>query len=267
MGRFALRYAETVKDKISKGGITKINRVVAKQITEDGKLIIATLNANFTAVKVHQGEYVFAELVKLLAKNVISFTKRYAPQEHPRIMQYLKTRAKRQVIIPIFANLLTKGKGKGQAKKQKDTKQRSWTYLQETAASLISPGPYQPAKGKEKNKGKSKGSGKEKGKPKGGKGKGKGDKGKGFPKGKGKPSPKGNATPGLQAFKSQTTEVNHGHLKCHFCHIIGHIKPNCRKWLALQTSDQYKQRNSHEPKYQLIYDHLEDSILAPRLCQ
>jgi hypothetical protein len=82
----ALRYAETVKDKISKGRIIKINRVVAKQITEDEKLIIATLNANFTAVKVHQGEYVFAELVKLLAKNVTSFTKRYTPQEHPRIM-------------------------------------------------------------------------------------------------------------------------------------------------------------------------------------
>jgi hypothetical protein len=48
----ALRYAETVKDKVSRGRRTKINRVVAKQITEDEKLIIATLNVNFTAVKV-----------------------------------------------------------------------------------------------------------------------------------------------------------------------------------------------------------------------
>jgi hypothetical protein len=233
----ALRYAETVKDKISKGRIIKINRVVAKQITEDEKLIIATLNANFTftAVKVHQGEYVFAELVKLLAKNVTSFTKRYTPQEHPRIMQYLKTRAKRQAIIQTFTSQLPKGKGKGQVKRQKvqDTKQRSWTYLQEPATSLTSPGPYQTTKGKRKDKGKSKGSGKGKGKPKG---KGKGDKGKGFPKGKGKPSTKGNATPGLQPFKPQASEVNHGHLKCHFCHIIGHIKPNCRKWLALHTN-------------------------------
>ncbi len=210
----------------------------------------------------------FAELVKLLAKNVTSFTKRYAPQEHPRIMQYLETRAKRQVIMPTFANLLPKGKGKGQFKRQKvqDTKQLSWTYLQEPATSLVSPGLYQPAKGKGKDKGKPRGNGKGKGKPKG-KGKGKGDKRKGYPKGKGKSSPKGNATPGLQPFKPQTTEVNHGHLKFHFCHIIGHIKPNCRKWLALQTSDQYKQRDSHETKYQLIYDHLEDSVLAPRLCQ
>jgi hypothetical protein len=56
-------------------------------------------------------------------------------------------------------------------------------------------------------------------------------------------------------------------LKCHFCHTIGHIKPNCRKWLVLQTSDTYNQKKGHEPKYQLIYEHLEDSILAPRSCQ
>jgi hypothetical protein len=47
----------------------------------------------------------------------------------------------------------------------------------------------------------------------------------------------------------------------------GHIKPNCRKWFALSQSEQYQHRPSHEIKYQLIYDHLEDSILAPRYCQ
>ena len=78
---------------------------------------------------------------------------------------------------------------------------------------------------------------------------------------------KGVPSLGIHSFPPKTGEPNHGHLKCHFCHVIGHIKPNCRKWLALQTSDQYKQRNSHETKYQLIYDHLEDSILAPRVCQ
>jgi hypothetical protein len=31
--------------------------------------------------------------------------------------------------------------------------------------------------------------------------------------------------------------------------------------------EKYQQRNSHETKYQLIYDYLEDSVLAPRLCQ
>ena len=262
-----LRYGETV-DEISKRRQGKINRVVAKQITDDEKLIIATLQSAFTAVNIHNGVYPFTELVKLLAQNVTSFTKKYTPQEHPRIMQYLKTRSKRQVILPLFVNPATKG-GHGKAKRLKVDKkpnQRQWTYMQEPATGLVSPAPYQPkGKGKGKVKGKSKGKGKTA--PKGlGKGKLKG-KGKFQPKGKGKFQPKGNPSPTLPSVTSKAGDTNHGHLKCHFCHVVGHIKPNCRKWLALQTSDQYKQRNSHEPKYQLIYDHLEDSILAPRSCQ
>ena len=82
-----LRYGETVHE-ISVQRQSKINRVVAKQITDDEKLIIATLQSAFTAVSIHNGVYPFSELVKLLAQNVTSFTKRYTPHEHPRIMQY-----------------------------------------------------------------------------------------------------------------------------------------------------------------------------------
>ena len=261
-----LRYGETV-DEISVQRQSKINRVVAKQITDDEKLIIATLQSAFTAVNIHNGVYPFSELVKLLAQNVTSFTKRYTPHEHPRIMQYLKTRSKRQVILPTFTNPGAKG-GQGNAKRVKVQKpsQRRWTFLQEPTTGLVPPAPYQP-KGKGKGKGKFKGKPKGKGKP-ASKGMPKGKpKGKGLGKGKGKLQPKGNPPPTLSTFPSKPGEPQHGHLKCHFCHVIGHIKPNCRKWLALQTSDQYKQRNSHEPKYQLIYDHLEDSVFAPRLCQ
>ena len=263
-----LRYGETV-DEVSKIRQIKINRVVAKQITDDEKLTVATLQSAFTAVSIHNGLYPFSELVKLLAQNVTSFTKRYTPHEHPRIMQYLKTRAKRQVILPTFTNPATKaGQGKAKRTKVQKPNQRQWTYLQEPTTGLVSPAQYQPkgkGKGKFGNKGKPKGKGKPhqkgttKGKPKG--------KGKVPGKGKGPMQPKGNPAPTASLFPTKAGEPSHGHLKCHFCHVIGHIKPNCRKWLALQTSDQYKQRNSHETKYQLIYDHLEDSVLAPRLCQ
>jgi hypothetical protein len=265
-----LRYGETVEE-ISKIRQTKINRVVAKQITDEEKLIIATLQSAFTAVNIHNGIYPFSDCGKLLAQNVTSFTKRYTPYEHSRIMQYLKTRSKRQVILPAFTNQTPKG-GQGKAKRTKVQKpnQRLWTYLQEPETGLVLPGQYQPkgknkGKGKGKSKGQSKGKGKTtlKGTPKG-KSKGKGTS---LGKGKGKLQPKGTSSPGTPSFLSKAGEPNHGHLKCHFCHVIGHIKTKCRKWLALQTSDQYKQRNSHETKYQLIYDHLEDSVLAPRLCQ
>jgi hypothetical protein len=108
-----------------------------------------------------------------------------------------------------------------------------------------------------KGKGKGKGKGKLKGKPKGG---------------KGKQTPKGNLFPRgpLPAFNAQTTSAPMvSSIKCHFCHAVCHIKPNCRKWLALSQNERYRyqQRNSHETKYQMIYDHLEDSVLAPRFCQ
>jgi hypothetical protein len=96
-------------------------------------------------------------------------------------------------------------------------------------------------------------------------GKSKGDKGKRIPKGN--PFIRGPA-PGLPAFNTQTTSPPMTpSIKCHFCHVVGHIKPNCRQWLALSQNERYQQRNSHERKYQLIYDYLEDSVLTPRFCQ
>ena len=142
--------------------------------------------------------------------------------------------------------------------------------------SLVAPSPffkgkgYRDGKGKGKTKMGSKGKGKDKypSFPKGKgkvKGKTKGWKGKRTPKGK--PMAHG-LTPGLPASNTQAaTQTAASTITCHFCHAPGHIKPNCRKWLALSQSAKYQQRNSHETKYQLIYDHLEDSVLAPRPCQ
>ncbi len=147
------------------------------------------------------------------------------------------------------------------------------------APGLSAPSPFQKGKGYHDGKGKSKMGSKGKGKGKGkssssSKGKGKG-KNKGKSKGsKGKRAPKGKSvtqglTPGLPSFHAQTdSQAEAPHIRCHFCHALGHYKPNCRKWLALLSqSEPYQQRNSHVTKYQLIYDHLEDSVLAPRHCQ
>jgi hypothetical protein len=187
-------------------------------------------------------------------------------------MKYLRTRATKQVVTPTYITATPSGKsGKGSVKRLKVAGQRGWTLLQETTTGPLAPAPYQPkGKGKGKpqdgkgkaygNKGKGKSSSK-------GKGKGKMSGSKGKRHTKGKFNPKGTSDNGLTPFVKVETNLNHGHLKCHFCHTIGHIKPNCRKWLALQTSEAYNQRKGHEPKYQLIYDHLEDSLLAPRSCQ
>ena len=106
----SLRYGETV-EKISKVRMGKINRVVARQISDEEKLIIATLQPTFSALNIHNGLYSHPDLVKLLAQNVTSFTKKYTPLEHPRIMKYLRTRAARQVVTPTYITATPKGKG------------------------------------------------------------------------------------------------------------------------------------------------------------
>jgi hypothetical protein len=77
-----LRYAETI-EKISGIRLTKINKIIAKQVTDDEKLTISTLNSTYSsAIKIQDGAYDITELIQLLAQNVTSFTKRYQPTEH-----------------------------------------------------------------------------------------------------------------------------------------------------------------------------------------
>ena len=270
-----LRYGETVK-KVTGTRQIKINKVVSRQITDDEKLVISTINPAFSAVVMNTGKYIFAELVKLLAQNATSFTKRYVPTEHPRISKYLHTRSLKYRHVMESITQAPKGKGKGKPiKKQRIHDGRAWAYLTEAASpSLVSPSPYLKGKGHRDGKGKDR---------KGPKGKGNKGKFSSIPKGKGKVkgktkgikgkrTPKGKSltqglTPGHPALPTQTpSRPGEPAIRCHFCHAPNHIKPNCRKWLALSQSEKYQQRNSHETKYQLIYDHLEDSVLAPRHC-
>ncbi len=268
------RYVDTVK-KSTPGQNAKINKVISKQITDDEKATIATLDTLYSALSLNAGQYIFTDLVKLLAQNVTSFTKTYVPSKHERISKYLRTRAEKYKNIFLLASQGSKDKGTASKRQKMGGKgQRGWVYLEEaTPSGLVAPAPYSKGKVKGKGKGKSKDKGKANLSSTYGKGKGK-DKGKGKGKDKSKGKGKGKAK-GLRGPASGTAFVpasaagssSASLIKCHFCHIVGHIKPNCRKWLALSKNEQYQQRNTHATKYQLIYDHLEDSVLAPRYCQ
>jgi hypothetical protein len=65
----SLRYGETI-ERISAGRQNNINKVIAKQITDDEKLTIATLKPEYSSIKILSGTYTFAELVKLFAELV-----------------------------------------------------------------------------------------------------------------------------------------------------------------------------------------------------
>jgi hypothetical protein len=75
--------------------------VISKQITEDEKLIITTINSTYTSDYINKGDYILGDLINLLAQHTSNFAaKRYQPNEHPRIIAYLKTRA-RSAGIPL----------------------------------------------------------------------------------------------------------------------------------------------------------------------
>jgi hypothetical protein len=191
-----LRYGDIVK-KITTGQNTKINKVISKQITDDEKATIATLDTLYSALSLNAGQYIFTNLVKLLAQNVTSFTKRYVPSEHVRIANYLRTRAVRYKNIFLLASQGSKEKGTWFKRQKIGEKkgQRGWVYVEEaTPSGLTAPAPYSKGKGKGKGKGNGEGKGKDKGKvhlsPTYGKGK---HKGKGQGKSKGKSKGKGKA--------------------------------------------------------------------------
>jgi hypothetical protein len=100
--------------------------------------------------------------VTLLAQNVTSFTKKYAPSEHVRITKYLRTRAMKYKNIFEMAAHGAKGKGSSIKRQKVSGKgQRGWVYLGETSTTgLTTTAPYSKGKGKGKNKGKSSGKGK-----------------------------------------------------------------------------------------------------------
>jgi hypothetical protein len=150
-------------------------------------------------------------------------------------------------------------------------------------------------KGKHKGKGKGMSKGKSlKGKPSvsyKGKFKVKG-KSTSWTKGKGKPKgnyqglrmyptmrpPLGTSVPHNPSSTSSSTLTNSGGkgistntpaaptVRCHFCNKLGHYKNNCRQYQALRNSPSYQGRLTHPARTQLIYDHLEDTVYAPRSC-
>jgi hypothetical protein len=182
----ALREHLTKKKKI------KINKVISKQTTEDEKLIITTINSTYTSDYINKGDYILGDLINLLAQHTSNFAaKRYQPNEHPRIIAYLKTRAKGAGIpLPGFMSVNDRSTTIASSLKRRrivQSTQRMWTYLTNDVASTSTSVDSSHGKGKPKGKGKGKGKGKSlKGKS--------WSPGKGIPKGKGKYSswnPKG----------------------------------------------------------------------------
>ena len=292
-----LRHTESTSKKLGKKKRIKVNKIIAKQITDDEKLIITTIDPRYTTTFINDGDYFLNQVISTLAQHTSSFaSKKYNPSDHPRIMSYLRVRS-RSSGTPLPAFLLsTPSRQKPsrdilplKRKREHYPTQRSWSYLADmdhesyaTATTHTIPGGQLKGKGKGKpafkgkGKGKLKGKHNEKGKPMHVVWKGKG-------KGKGKPAFKGSRTTplpqspvsGIPQRPTDNSSITNTPvalgstsqpIRCHFCHKIGHYKNNCRQYLALRNHPSYGDRLQQPANMQLIYDHLEDSVFAPKSC-
>ena len=297
-----LRHTESTSKKLGKKKRIKVNKIISKQITDDEKLIITTIDPRFTTSFINAGDYFLTHVISTLAQHTSSFaSKRYIPSEHPRIVSYLRVRS-RSTGTPLPAFLHTPTTKLRTARESSTLKrkrehfppQRSWSYLADMdyeayatdgtsvsslGGSLTGKGKGKPSnKGKGKSRGKGKGKSKDKGKPhvtfapwKGsGKGKGKipfkGSRG-------GPPISQAPSRPPLRPTDnssmpntSNVAGASSQPIRCHFCHKIGHYKNNCRQYLALRNHPGYGDRLQQPQNMQLIYDHLEDSVFAPKSC-
>jgi hypothetical protein len=63
-----LRHTESTTKKLGKIKRIKINKIIAKQITEDEKLVITTINQTYTSTFISAGDYQRNDLINLLAQ-------------------------------------------------------------------------------------------------------------------------------------------------------------------------------------------------------
>ena len=277
------KYEQAKGKTLNKPEFRKIKCLIAKQITDEEKIILAGIDSSFTLENVDKGAYVLRNFQDNLASNASRFqSKKYTPDA--RILTYLRVRAKEfNVPLPLFMRkrVVDKGKGPSNPKRSRSstplpkTQHRSYNRPQTNMVSLLA----QTPKGKGIGKGKTMTKGARSGVPStvsesssttpsstpwspavntGSKGTTSSSfKGKGKQKGK---SLKGKSSRTLQGSASPQ-------IICTFCHLHGHTERNCRKKNALHHSNSYQQaRSQFNHRQQLVMDQLENSLFAPNVC-
>jgi hypothetical protein len=97
---------------LNKTEFRKIKCLIAKQITDEEKIILAGIDSSSTIENVGKGAYVLRTFQDKLASNASRFqSKKYTPDT--RILTYLRVRAKEfNVPLPLFMKKRSVDKGK-----------------------------------------------------------------------------------------------------------------------------------------------------------
>ncbi len=107
------KYEQAKGKNLNKTEFRKLKCLIAKQITDEEKIILAGIDSSFTIENVDKGAYVPRNFQDKLASNASRFqSKKYTPDA--RILTYLRVRVKEfNVPLPLFMKKRTVDKGKG----------------------------------------------------------------------------------------------------------------------------------------------------------
>ena len=106
------KYEQAKGKSLNKTEFRKIKCLIAKQITDEEKIILAGIDSSFTIDNVDKGAYVLRTFQDKLASNASRFqSKKYTPDT--RILTYLRVRSKEfNVPLPLFMKKRSVDKGK-----------------------------------------------------------------------------------------------------------------------------------------------------------
>ena len=109
-----LRHTESTSKRLGKKKRIKVNKTIAKQITDDEKLIITTIDFRFTTAFINAGDYFLSQVISTLAQHTSSFApKRYIPYFRAPQDNLLPSRSipiDRHSLASIFAGTTLKAK-------------------------------------------------------------------------------------------------------------------------------------------------------------
>ncbi len=287
------KYEQARGKKMKDKSMPKVKVLMAKQFTDDEKIILAGIDTGYSISDIDNGKFKLKKLQSDLAEHVSRFTRRYNPDA--RIIAYLRKRAEEfRTKLPSFLNK----RKTDVSTMQEPVKKRMRPHAQRKPYQgfLMYANPvrisnhvvhthdtahchYYNAKDKG-IKGKDKGQRHifdGKGKHPDGKGKGmKGKKGKGslFKGSKGGQGVKGKSALGNQIHEHASSSAGDTNitesvkpLVCDFCHKPNHVRQNCRRLQALNNSKTYRQaRGCHDNRRQFIFTMLENSVFSPNTC-
>ena len=284
------KYEQARGKKMKDKSMLKVKVLMAKQFTDDEKIILAGIDTGYSISDIDNGKFKLKKLQSDLAEHVSRFTRRYNPDA--RIIAYLRKRAEEfRTEVPSFLNKRKTDASAVQEPVKKRARPQGQRRLYPGFMMCANPVcisnhvahthdtaqcHYYNAKGKG-TKGKDKGHNPRfdgKGKPHDGKGKGlKGKKGKiQSPKrAKGGKGVKGKSALGSRIQESSAGDTNITEsvksMVCDFCHKPNHVRQNCRKLQALNNSKTYRQaRNRHDKRRQFLFTMMENSVFSPNTC-